>query len=1429
MKKTLLIVFFVTIGSVVFAGGPASYGDLRSPRLLGGGPLITGADSPQLDSLNPSASAGIQRVTLDLSYIALALDNSIEGWKGHVVNLGATLPTKAGVLNFSGDFITTPAYQTLNYGTQFDLRASFSKELYPKLYSGIGLKGTFGEGWGIAGDIGIIHFIGNMGPFENFRWALALQELGYHEKTKTTAPLYSLTGGVALDIFNNEKFRWGIGGDISVPTFKNLRFTLGIELNFMETLSLRAASRFNIGELGDNEIQGMIPSVSLFYTHRPSNLGEKNDGSEKPRLWQRGESTVSTGAAPLGNGLWGFGFGLNFALGAIDRQPPAIKINSSGFRFAPDRDEGAKTKEGTDGGDENGEPAPDETSQAPGSEDTFPLGQKGGLASLINKNKTPKKAISLEKFSLKSRRVPQRIQSENKISTKGLVKDPAAFEAVPVVDYISPNNDGIYDTLEFPLSIKDSRYIEGFALVIQNSAGKIVRRIANKDERPENAGFLGFFARLFSVEQGLDIPKSLRWDGTSDAGEVVPDGKYLFFVQAWDDNGNMGASDALGIEVDTKAPELELIAPEGLDLIFSPDGDGNKDFLPVKISGSPEDNWSLTILTAGGREVRRFQWKNAPPESLQWDGKDQEGVRTADGVYRLAITSTDRGGNTTSSGFENIIINTIPTPIGLSISSPFLSPGNEEAISQIEFGLDVPVTQGILNWTLHVLNATENEMNLFAGKGPPPSSYVYRGTTSGGAIIPEDIYFARLKLHYANGARPEAESARFTVDTTRPFGALTLESRIFSPNGDNRKDILKIYQESSEEDLWYGVIKSSAGVVVKSFEWIQRAEAQMEWDGYTDDGKLAEDGIYTYRLYSTDKAGNKGSSDVAQFSLDTEDTPVVLSAVSEVFSPNGDGVKETLILSPQLRVAGGISRYSIVVEDEAGATVREFTGTGALSEQYKWDGFGLDGRRVADGPYRARLEVVYDKGNVSKAYSRSFFIDTQFPEASLKTEYLLFSPDGDEQKDRIRIRQTVSQEDLWVGSVKNQAGEIVKEVLWKGTTGDFIWAAEDNNGNKVPDGVYTYTLSSEDSGGNRTEVSLDKITIDTTPVNVYITASAEGFSPNGTGAHEDISFDILIPNKTGISRWQMDILDQAGRIVRSYEDQRLPTRIVWDGTGNKGSPLPDGTYTPRISLEYLKGSKPQAETPPIILDTQPPNLNLGLAPIPFSPDNDGVEDELNLTLQALDLTAIVSWELSIYDRTGKKFKGFDGFGLPSDLIRWDGRGDNGDLVISAEDYRYRYSAIDPWGSETVQEGIIPVDVLVVRVGNLLKIQIASIQFAPDSPRLSEDSPEVIERNKNVLLRLSKILRKYDSYGITIEGHAASIFWNNAAKAQKEEVEELQPLSLQRAETVKNYLVRLGIPEKRINTVGRGGTSPVVPHSDGENRWKNRRVEFLLEK
>lgn len=54
-----------------------------------------------------------------------------------------------------------------------------------------------------------------------------------------------------------------------------------------------------------------------------------------------------------------------------------------------------------------------------------------------------------------------------------------------------------------------------------------------------------------------------------------------------------------------------------------------------------------------------------------------------------------------------------------------------------------------------------------------------------------------------------------------------------------------------------------------------------------------------------------------------------------------------------------------------------------------------------------------------------------------------------------------------------------------------------------------------------------------------------------------------------------------------------------------------------------------------------------------------------------------------------------------------------------------------------------------------------------------------------------------------------------------------PLSLNRANSVKNYLSSRGVAASRVVTEGRGSHEPLVANDTAENRAKNRRVEIFV--
>jgi hypothetical protein len=194
------------------------------------------------------------------------------------------------------------------------------------------------------------------------------------------------------------------------------------------------------------------------------------------------------------------------------------------------------------------------------------------------------------------------------------------------------------------------------------------------------------------------------------------------------------------------------------------------------------------------------------------------------------------------------------------------------------------------------------------------------------------------------------------------------------------------------------------------------------------------------------------------------------------------------------------------------------------------------------------------------------------------------------------------------------------------------------------------------------------------------------------------------------------------------------------------------------------------------------------------------------------------------------FKTWGGQGMPAASITWDGRSDQGELVQSATDYPFVFTVRDILGNMATVKGAITVDVFVIRDGDKLKIKVPSIVFRANYADFVGLDQATIDRNNKVVARIAQILNKFSSYKIQIEGFAnsaAAIEGLGQAAIDREQQQELIPLSLGRAELIKKMLIQQGVDPARLSTAGLGASEPVVPFSDAQNRWKNRRVEFIL--
>ncbi|MBN2739189.1 MAG: OmpA family protein [Spirochaetales bacterium] len=1333
MRRKFFFIGLLLI-TLIFHLNAQSAEELYSPVFLATGTRTTSFESPVGDVINPAASALKQRSVLDLSYIHLSdFGLSSTPWS-FGLNAGITLPSKYGVFSSSAHFVNS-AFPGTNIGTLFDLSASFSKDLFPNFLVGAGIQGQLGAqgafDWGLGLDLGVMHILGDLAFLKDFRWGFALRGLGKgYQSTGDNRYLpqaFTPSMGVDFHVIKSDVVKVSFAPEVSFPGLINqFKAGLSTEVSLFDTLFLYGSVNLglNIAQAAGADTSRPFYSfgMAVKYTLPISKDIQFLDISEKG--WDKSEIKTNIIAAPVNDGVWAIGAGLNIPLGVADTNPPVVKME---------------------------------------------------------------------------------------------VADES---------YISPNLDGVQDDIVLPLDINDERYVKGYRLIITDSQGEVVQTIENKDERPENVDVQNVLDRLLYVKKGITIPESIRWDGKTDKGTQASDGAYEYQLEVWDDNGNKSLSSPKKVYIDSRAPEIES---KSAYLVFSPNNDGNKDVLEIDQNGSSEDLWTAVVSDVNGNVVKTQSWSDSAPQKYAWDGTNDEGIMVVDGVYSYSISSTDRAGNTSRSEIANIIINTQATPINVSLGLSDFSPNGDGVKDSLRFNFEIPVTTGIVDWRLEI-SSQGTVKRTISGKNAAPSYVEFDGKSDSNSILPEGQYQGRLVLLYENGNNPESVTPSFVIDMTAPTADIAADLKVFSPNNDGNKDVVKISQETSEEDLWTGEIRNARNQVVKSMTWRGKADSSFVWDGRNNSGSLIEDGSYNYKLFSTDKAGNAGQSDIVAFQLNTEETPVILSTDLSAFSPNNDGIKDVITISPYLKSSTGVDRYEYTILNASGKAVRANRGTNKEPGNFVWNGKDDAGLVVADGEYKAQLTVLFKNGNNPVSITNPFVIDTQYPTIELDAEYTLFSPDGDGQKDQLIVAQKSSYEPLWEGEIFDSKKQIVKSFFWKGTTANLVWDGKDEKGNKLADGVYSYTVKGEDLAGNPVEKTLPFIKIDNRQTTVFLTVASDGFSPNGDNKRDAIEFQLYVNLQEDIKEWRLEMIHDLAGVQRTFRgDGKVDSKILWDGLNDQDKLSAEGKYTAKLTVEYLKGNSPQGLTTPFNLDVKAPKVDLFLNPLPFSPDNDGVDDELFISLSVDDTSNIAQWSLKINDPTGKLFTEYKGKGQPSENIIWDGWSPQKELVQSAEDYPLELMVEDIYGNRASVKRVIPIDILVIRDGDRLKIRIPSITFKPDTDDYLNVPADRLEKNMATLNRLAEIFKKYASYNILIQGHAVSLFWDDPVKGKNEQEEELLPLSKKRAESIKKGLVELGIASARIQTEGIGGAEPVVPHGDLDNRWKNRRVEFLLVK
>jgi flagellar hook assembly protein FlgD len=312
------------------------------------------------------------------------------------------------------------------------------------------------------------------------------------------------------------------------------------------------------------------------------------------------------------------------------------------------------------------------------------------------------------------------------------------------------------------------------------------------------------------------------------------------------------------------------------------------------------------------------------------------------------------------------------------------------------------------------------------------------------------------------------------------------------------------------------------------------------------------------------------------------------TASPAAFSPNGDGVRDTVALHAGL---SDKDEWAITVSGASGTVVDRFSGTGDAAVA-TWTGHDAAGRRLPDGLYTVVFSAT-SAGGTARPATLHVRLDTVPPTvAGLALSSTLISPNGDHLADTARLAFTVS-EACRVGLVVRDArGTVVRRLAPVALRAGNATLACDGKVSGAagltvaPDGTYSLTLQATDSAGNTTTVSRS-LTVDDTLGHPRL--APVWLSPNGDGVDDTTTLSFRTTRSAKVT---VSVSDAAGRVVRRVVLGTLTSGAhtwVWDGHSGAGASLPDGAYTVAVRAVNTVGTVAVAACG--YVDTVPPTAS----------------------------------------------------------------------------------------------------------------------------------------------------------------------------------------------------------------------------------------------
>jgi flagellar hook assembly protein FlgD len=313
------------------------------------------------------------------------------------------------------------------------------------------------------------------------------------------------------------------------------------------------------------------------------------------------------------------------------------------------------------------------------------------------------------------------------------------------------------------------------------------------------------------------------------------------------------------------------------------------------------------------------------------------------------------------------------------------------------------------------------------------------------------------------------------------------------------------------------------------------------------------------------------------------------------------------------------------------------------------------------------------------------------------------SPNGDGVRDKVEIGFIVSQQASWTLEIRDEAGSLVKHSSGEGTAVDLTWGGHDDDGDLLPDGVYTLKAGATSAAGVARAATAD-VRLDTVPPDVESPGVApDPFSPNGDGQHDTTALSYTPAEAVGV---RLSVVDANGEVLRRVTSWKSASasahKVKWDGkvgAGTTQTPAPEGTAT--LLLEARDDARNITSLSRKVVVDRTLKLT-GVSKRTLSPNGDGVRDDVTLTFKLTRAADVVATVV----RSGSTLRTYElnRLAAGAQSLTWDGKLAGGGNATSGP-YSIKVTADGALGVTSVAQKLT-VDLTAPRITAPLTVRVA---------------------------------------------------------------------------------------------------------------------------